>query len=114
MHGQCVYSICHIFDTENPIQVLCDHYQFLMQSMEPNEIAQASFFKNLLTRDELNIMLSNNPMKYMKNSYILEFIRILEVPRLFSFIETLQGIDSQKHIGDTLLKGKISTPIHTA
>ena len=51
------------------------------------------------------MLLLNTPNSYMKNSYILEHIRILEAPNLFLFIDALQRIDNQKHICDTVLEG---------
>ena len=65
------------------------------------------FFKNLLTSNELDVLLLNTPIGYMKNSYILEHVRILETPNLFSFFAALQSIDNQEHICNTLLKGTL-------
>ena len=89
----------------NPIQILCDHYHYLIGSMDPNEIAGDKFLKSILIVNELNILL-HFPINYMKNSYILEHIRSLETTAIFLFIDALKEIDSQKCISDTLLKGK--------
>jgi len=94
--------------TENPTQILCDHYEFLLQTFDPNEITRMSYFKSLLSTDELDILLIT-PIGHMMNVYILEHIRILETPDLFSFLAVLQRIDSQKHICDTLLEGTVRT-----
>ena len=73
--------------------------------MDPNEIAGLSFFKSLLSVDELNILL-HFPIDYTRNIYIVEHLRSLETPEIFLFIDAVQEIGSQQHICDTLLNGK--------
>ena len=108
-----VYEYVHFF-TENPIQVLCDHYQFLMQHMDPNKIFQMPLMKTLLSNGELHFLSLHTPIDYMKNCYILEHIRSLEASKLLSFMSALQEIDGQKHISDRLLNGiNHSIYIHT-
>ena len=63
------------------------------------------FAKMLLSNSDQDILSLHIPINYMKNSFILEHIRTLDVSKLFMFIEALQKVDSQKHICDTLLKG---------
>ena len=92
--------------TENPTQILCDHYQSLLQNLNPNEIARMSFLRTLLSCDKLVMLLLSMPTGYMKNSYLLEHIRILETPKLFSFCAALQSVGNHKEICDILLKGK--------
>ena len=104
-----VYIVTFVYNspfyTENPIQVLCDHYQFLMQHMDPNEIFQMPLMKTLLSSGELHFLSLHTPIDYMKNCYILEHIRSLEASKLLSFMSALEEIDSQKHISDRLLNG---------
>jgi len=73
-----------------------------MQHMDPNAIFEMSEFETLINSAELMFLLS---IDYMKNCYILEQIRILETPKLFSFFCALYKIDGQKHIADILLNG---------
>ncbi|XP_065903620.1 uncharacterized protein [Dysidea avara] len=88
----------------NPIQILCDHYQFLLEAMDPSEICKMLFFKALLYDSDLNGLKLCIPNDYMRNSAILEYIRNLQTTSLFLFINALQDISSQKHISESLLK----------
>jgi len=99
--------------TENPIQIMCDHYQLLLETMDPNEISKKMHSKKILSGDDLEILSFCFPIHHLKNSFILEHIRTFGVSKLFMFIEVLQGIKSQKHICETLLKGKIFVDTHT-
>ncbi|XP_065903573.1 uncharacterized protein [Dysidea avara] len=90
--------------SKNPIQIFCDHYQYLLEAMDPNKIFKTMFAKMLLSNSDQDILSLHIPINYMKNSFILEHIRTLDVSKLFMFIEALQKVDSQKHICDTLLK----------
>jgi len=90
--------------TENPIQIFCEHYQFLMQHMNPSEISRMSVLKN---STELSFLLSKAPINYMKNCSIFEQIRILDIPNLFSFLIKLEKAEGQKHISEILLNGTL-------
>jgi len=93
------------FVSENPTQILCDHYQFLLEAMDPDEIYMIMHSKSLLSRSDLNTLLFHFPINYMRNSFLLECVRNFKTSTLFVFIEALQKIDSQKQICETLLNG---------
>ena len=97
--------MCCTAVSENPIQILCGHYHYLIESMDPNKIAGIPFFKSLLSVNELDVFL-HSPIDYTRSTYILECIRSLETPEIFLFIDALQEVGTQKHICDTLLNGK--------
>ena len=91
--------------SENPIQILCGHYQYLIENMDSKEFGRIAFFKSLLSINELDVLLHCS-IDYIKNTYVFEHIRSLETPELFQFINALQEISSQQRICDTLLNGK--------
>ena len=89
---------------ENPIQILCQHYSFLMENLQSAVVAEMMEQEKLLNSADLYVIL-NAPMDYMRNSYIFEHVRHMETPNLFRFLEILQKIDNQKHISEKLNKG---------
>ena len=84
---------------------MCDHYQLLLEGMDPDQVSKTMHFKNLLSSSDLDILEFCFPINYMKNCLLLEYIRNLQIAKLFTIAEALCKIDNQKHIFETLLKG---------
>ena len=98
---------------EDPIQILCQHYSFFMENVQPTIVSRMMNQERLLSSVDLDIIL-NAPMNYMRNLYLFEHVRHMETPDLFRFLDILQTIESQKYVSDELTEGTyIHTYIHT-
>ena len=62
--------------------------------------------KKLLNEEEIQ-NLANAASSYQKNCLLLEKIRLMDMERLELFCKLLKSIDSQKHIADVLVNGKL-------
>ena len=102
----CSYyeSPIFVFLPENPIQLLCQHYSFFMENLQPTTVSRIMEQENLLSSADLDVIL-NAPMDYMRNLYIFEHVRHMVTPDLFRFLDILQKIDSQKYVSDELTEG---------
>ena len=88
----------------NPIQILCQHYPFVIENLQPTVVCKMMQFEKLLSDTYLYTIL-RAPMDYMRNLYTFEHIRHMETPNLFRFLDILKKIDSQEHISNKLTKG---------
>jgi len=96
---------------ENPTQVFCQYYTFLVQNMQPILLTEKLRGKKLLTSNDVEVI-SNAPTDHMRNSYILEHVRHRKTPELFTFLDILQEV-GQKQVYDTLTDGKHNVSLCT-
>ena len=73
--------------------------------MDPEEVTRLMESQQLLNKNNLIAASSD----YQKNCLILQQISLMNVKEILSFSELLLTSDSQKHIGQMLIKGKISS-----
>ena len=103
VHGYLTCSVFY-FLLENPMQIFCEHYQFLVENMQPKSLLESLREKTqqvLLSDSELD----STPIDFMKNVYVVEKVRHMETPHLFMFLDVLQDVSGQQHISNTILNG---------
>ena len=90
--------------TDTPIGLFCQHYQYLVQNLQPVKVSVYMFAKGLLDkRDYTTIM--NAPSDHIKNCMLIEHVRHQSSSYLFTFLDALQQIEEQRCIFDTLISG---------
>ena len=83
-----------------------DHYyDCLSVNMDAEVVVQLMISQQLLSEDIVMTAQSS----YHKNCLILEQARLMDVPTLVTFCETLKAASSQRSIGETLLQGKCNS-----
>ena len=70
------------------------------------DIVQQMLSQQLLNDDEVENLM-NAASNYQKNCLLLEKIRLMDMQTLELFCKLLQSCDSQKHIADVLVNGKL-------
>lgn len=89
---------------ETPMELFCQHYQYLVQRLQPVEVAELMYSKEFLRQKEFTVIM-NAPCDHIKNCMIIEHIRHRAMSYLFVFLSVLQNISSQGHVYDTLASG---------
>ena len=87
------------------MELFCRHYQYLVQVLQPVEVANLMYSENLLRQKEFTAIM-NAPCDHIKSCMIIEHVRHQAMSYLFVFLSVLQNISSQGHIYDTLVNGK--------
>lgn len=87
---------------ETPMELFCRHYQYLVQVLQPVEVANLMYSENLLRQKEF-IAIMNAPCDHIKSCMIIEHVRHQAMSYLFVFLSVLQNISSQDHVYDTLV-----------
>ena len=101
------YIYIYVLLTENPIQIFCEHYQLLIENMEPKSLLNSLRDKTqevFLSDSELD-SIQTAPIDFMKNVYIVEKVRHMETPHLFMLLDILQDTSGQQHISNSILNG---------
>ena len=84
--------------------LFCQHYQYLVQNLQPVKVSEYMFAKGLLDkRDYTTIM--NAPNDHIKNCMLIEYVRHQSSSYLFTFLDVLQQIEDQRCIFDALISG---------
>ena len=84
-----------------------DHFNhYLCTKMDANTVVQQMLTQQLLNDDEVE-NLRNAASNYQKNCLLVEKIRLMNLETLELFCKLLQSCDSQKHIADVLVNGKL-------
>ena len=92
-----VLLFCHIATVKDFI----DHYyDYLSVNMDAEVVTRLMVSQQLLSEETITAASSD----YLKNTLIIERVRLMSIQSLMSFVEMLQSIDSQKHIGATLVQ----------
>ena len=73
--------------------------------MDPEEVTKLMESQQLLNKNNLLAASSD----YQKNCLILQQISLMNVKEILLFSELLLTSDSQKHIGQMMIKGEISS-----
>ena len=64
---------CHVllkfYVLENPVQILCQHYWFLMENLQPTIVSEIMKEEKLISSADLYII-SKAPIGHMRNSHI--------------------------------------------
>ena len=101
------YCILHsdaLCTTETPFSILCCHYQDILQSLHPSEVANAMMDDGLLNRRYYKLIL-DAPCDYIRSKMIFEQIRQKETSCLFVFLDILRRSGNHEYIYDTLTIG---------
>ena len=78
----------------------------MSHEMDADLIVQQMSMQRFLNDDDLgSIEMATD--KYQKNCLVLEKVRLMDIASLMSFCELLKGIDHQRHIGTSLVYGKL-------
>ena len=86
---------------------LIDYYSdYLTTEMDSDLLIQHMLSQQILNDQDVHTVMSA-ASDYQKNCLVLEKIRLMETQSLVSFCEILQMFDSQKHIANILLNGKL-------
>ena len=84
--------------------LFCQHYQCLVQNLQPVRVSEYMFTKGLLDkRDYTTIM--NAPSDHIKKCMLIEYVRHQSSSYLFTFLDVLQQIEDQRCIFDALISG---------
>ena len=95
------------FGTVDSSKDIIDHFhQYLSTEMDADLILQDLLIQHLLNDEEVK-NLKNATSSYQKNCLLLERIRLMDREQLKLLCKLLQSLDSQKHIADALLAGKL-------
>ena len=70
------------------------------------DIVQQMFSQQLLNDEEVENLM-NAASTYQKNCLLVEKIRLMDIQTLELFCKLLQSCDSQKHLADVLVNGKL-------
>ena len=81
------------------------YYGYLSVNMDPEVVTKLMESQQLLNKNNLVAASSD----YQKNCLILHQISLMNVEEIVSFSELLLTSDSQKHIGQMMIKGEISS-----
>ena len=73
--------------------------------MKPKLLVYKDNLQQLLLSDGELDCIQTAPIDFMKNLYIVEKVRHMEIPHLFKFLNILQGTSSQQHISSTIYNG---------
>ena len=87
------------------MELFCRHYQYLLQSLQPVEVAKALHCEKLLNQKEFTAII-NSPCDHIRNCMIIEHVRHQAMSYVFVFLNVLQRIGNQGHIYDTLVNGR--------
>ena len=98
LHVYC-YSVINVATTEDFIN---HYYDYLSVNMDAEVVAQLMVSQQLLSE---NIFMTASS-DYQKNCLILQQIGVMDVEKILSFSNLLLTNDSQKHIGQMLIKGE--------
>ena len=74
--------------------------------MDADIVVQQMLSQQLLNDEEVENLM-NAASTYQKNCLLVEKIRLMDMQTLELFCELLQSCDSQKHIADMLINGKL-------
>ena len=74
--------------------------------MDADIVVQQMLTQQLLSDEEVEILM-NASSNYHKNCLLLEKIRLMDMQALELFCKLLWSCDSQKHIADVLVNGKL-------
>ena len=81
------------------------YYDYLSVNMDPEVVIKLMESQQLLNKNNFVAVSSD----YQKNCLILQQISLMNVKEILSFSKLLLTSDSQKHIGQMLIKGEISS-----
>ena len=101
VHTQLVCMFLHVV---NPAQIFCKYYLYLIENVQPIQVAKMLYYTNLFSEYDLDVVL-NIPIDHMKSIYIIEHFRHMGAPGIFTFLDILHKIGNQKQISDILRKG---------
>lgn len=86
------------------MELFCQHYQYLVQTLQPVEVTKLMYSEGLLNQKEFTATM-NAPCDHIKNCMIVEHVRHQAASFLFMFLSVLQSIGSQCHVYNTLTNG---------
>ena len=89
---------------DTPVGLLCRHYQYLVQNLQPVQVSVYMFAKGLLDKKGYTTIM-NAPSDHIKNCMLIEHVRHQSSSYLFTFLDVLQQIEDQRFIFDTLISG---------
>ena len=96
--------VCSIIETSKDI---IDHfYHYMSHELDADFIVQHMSAEQLLNDDNLSTI-EMSADKYQKNCLILNTVRLMDVALQMSFCDILLSTDHQRHIGATLMNGKL-------
>ena len=74
--------------------------------MDADIVVQQMLSQQLLNDEEVENLM-NAASTYQKNCLLVEKIRLMDIQTLELFCKLLQSCDSQKHLADVLVNGKL-------
>ena len=90
------------------MDIIDHYYHYLSQEMDGDLIVQemASLQSPVLNENDI-AFIRTAINQYQKNCYILEKVRVMDLAPLTTFCNLVECIYHERHLGLTLLKGKI-------
>ena len=88
------------------MELFCNHYQYLVQRLQPANVCICMLSKGLLGKKDYTIIM-NAPNDHIKNRMIIEHVRHQSLSYLFTFLDVLQIIEDQRYLYDTLSNGML-------
>ena len=88
------------------MELFYNHYQYLVQRLQPAKVCKCMLSKGLLGKRDHTIIM-NAPNDHIKNCMIIEHVRHQSSSYLFTFLDVLQMMENQRYLYDTISNGML-------
>ena len=104
----CVHFV--YFNAAGLSKIIDTYTNILMENLDFDLVTPVMISKELLSEEEFTVIASD-PCDYIKNSHLLEYVRVMDASAIFQFCLVLQEADNEMtyNIGNSIQRG---TPIH--